>query len=164
MLKFAASILQRNLQLQGGIAFALHYGLPHWKAWHPEQRKECLWVMWTRLETAFSTTINKNQNYGISHGRMVSHPSNRIYAKVHWSCSGGLWWPNALLRHFMFPLFWQLPVHRVMCAHRQSYGTQTRCWVSTFCTWFEFHLIQQPSIKCSDTKPEAADNVYEHCH
>ena len=31
--------------------------------------------------------------------------------KVLWSRSG-LWWPNALLKHFMlvFPLFWQLPV------------------------------------------------------
>ena len=42
-------------------------------------------------ETAFSTTINKTPNDGISRGRMVSHPSNkvsdtcRIYAKVLWS-------------------------------------------------------------------------------
>jgi hypothetical protein len=39
-------------------------------------------------ETAFSTTINKTPNYAVSHGRMKSHPSNkvpgtcRIYAKV----------------------------------------------------------------------------------
>ena len=67
-------------------------------------------------ETVFSTTINQTPNYGILHVRMVLHPSNRvpdncsIYAMVHWSCSG-LWWPNALLRHFMlvFPLFCQIP-------------------------------------------------------
>jgi hypothetical protein len=70
---------------------------------------------WTLM---FSTTINKTLNYGISCGRMVSHPSNRvadtcrIYANLHWSCSGGSWWPNTLLRYFMlvFPLFWHLPV------------------------------------------------------
>jgi hypothetical protein len=37
----------------------------------------------------FSTTINKTPNDGISHGRLMSHPSNkvpdtcRIYAKAH---------------------------------------------------------------------------------
>ena len=40
-------------------------------------------------EIAFSITINKTPNYGISCGRMVSHSSNkvpdtcRIYAKMH---------------------------------------------------------------------------------
>jgi hypothetical protein len=40
-------------------------------------------------ETAFSTTINKTPNYGISHGRVVSQAFNRvpdtckIYAQVH---------------------------------------------------------------------------------
>jgi hypothetical protein len=40
-------------------------------------------------ETAFSTTINKTPNDGISHGKMVSHPSyrvpdtSRIYAKAY---------------------------------------------------------------------------------
>jgi hypothetical protein len=29
-------------------------------------------------EAPFSTTINKTPNYWISHGRMVSHPSNRV--------------------------------------------------------------------------------------
>ena len=69
-------------------------------------------------ETAFFTIINKTPNYGIYHGRMKLHPSNRvpdtcrIYAKVYWNCSG-LRWPNALLRHFMlvFPLFWQFPLY-----------------------------------------------------
>jgi hypothetical protein len=43
-------------------------------------------------ETAFSKT-KKTTNYGISHGRMGSHPSNRvpdtcrINAKAHLSCS-----------------------------------------------------------------------------
>ena len=72
-------------------------------------------------ETSFPTTINRTQSYGIYYGRMGSHPSNwvpdtcRIYAKALWSCSGGSWWPNALLRPFMlvFPLFWQFPV----CLH-----------------------------------------------
>jgi hypothetical protein len=37
----------------------------------------------------------------------LSHPSNRvpdtcrIYTKVPWSCSGGLWWLNALLRRLL---------------------------------------------------------------
>ena len=56
--------------------------------------------------TAFSTTINKTQNHGISCGGMVSHPSNRfpdtcrIYVKGHWNCSGSRWL-NALLRHYV---------------------------------------------------------------
>jgi hypothetical protein len=59
-------------------------------------------------ETAF---FNKTPNDGISHGRMVLHPSNRVLDTAHWSCSGS-WRPSTLLRHFMliFPLFWQLPV------------------------------------------------------
>ena len=62
-------------------------------------------------ETVFSTIINKTTNYGISHGRMMSHPSDRIpdtcriYARVHWRRSGS-WWPNALLRHFMLVFPW----------------------------------------------------------
>jgi hypothetical protein len=64
----------------------------------------------------FSTTINKTQNDGISCGRIVLQPSDRvpdtcrIYAKVHGSCSVS-WWPNTQLRHFVlvFPLFWQMP-------------------------------------------------------
>jgi hypothetical protein len=44
-------------------------------------------------KTAFSITINKTPNDGISHGRMVSQTSNRvpgtcrIYGKVHGICS-----------------------------------------------------------------------------
>ena len=58
-------------------------------------------------ETEFSTTINKTPNDGIYCGRIASHSSNRvldtcrIYAKVYWSCSGGSWWPNALLKHYV---------------------------------------------------------------
>jgi hypothetical protein len=46
---------------------------------------------WSDTETVFSTTINKTPNDGISRGRMVLHPSDkvpetsRIYVKVHWS-------------------------------------------------------------------------------
>jgi hypothetical protein len=88
-------------------------------------------------ETTFSTTINKTPNDGISPGRMVSHPSNRvpdtcrIYAYMHLHLHLHLSHladaliqsdlqiyteaalANALLRHIMlvFPLFWQLPAH-----------------------------------------------------
>lgn len=38
-------------------------------------------------ETLFSTTINKTQNNGISHGRMVSHPSKSSRQNL---CQGAL--------------------------------------------------------------------------
>ena len=59
-------------------------------------------------ETEFSTTINKTPNDGISHGRSVSYPSNRVpntgtllesMPRCDGHCSGA-WWPNAL-----FPFF-----------------------------------------------------------
>ena len=74
---------------------------------------------WTPVGAWNSVFINKTLTCEIIHGRMVSLPSNsvpdtcRIYAKVHWSCSG-LWWPNTLLRHFMLIFntkeMWQLPI------------------------------------------------------
>jgi hypothetical protein len=50
---------------------------------------EHLWETGAASEEPFSTTINKTPNDGISCGRIVSHPSNRvpdtcrIYAKLH---------------------------------------------------------------------------------
>ena len=100
-------------------------------------------------ETVFSTTINKTPNYGISHGRMVSHPSNRdpdtcrIYAKVDWSFSGSLCWPNALLRHAMlvFPSLWMLQClqkvfipldlfHILLCYRLDSKWIKCICFLS----------------------------------
>ena len=54
-------------------------------------------------------------NFSWKNGVASLQQSSRIYAKVHWSCSGS-WWPNALLRHFMlvFPLLWWLPVHHTV--------------------------------------------------
>ena len=91
-------------------------------------------------ETAFSNTINKTLNYGISCGRMVSHLSNRvpdtcrIYVKEHWSCSCSCW-PNNQLRHFMlvFPLFWQLPAGCL--SYQKKRGIQKYsciCWTVAF--------------------------------
>lgn len=34
--------------------------------------------------------------------------SGRIDAKAHWSCSGSLWWPNTILKHFSLIFFYRL--------------------------------------------------------
>ena len=66
-------------------------------------------------ETAFSTTINKTKNYGNFSWKAGVHPSIRvpdtcrIYAKVHWSCSGSRRPIKTLCVSFFF--FWQLPVY-----------------------------------------------------
>jgi hypothetical protein len=122
----------------------------HWMAWWAwKQCKPYAMAVsvtrsqpnWTHMgdsgvvpETVFSTTINNTPNYGISRGRTVSLLSNRIadpcriYAKMHWSCSG-LFWPNAILRHFMlvFPLFWQLPVYCITYSVCGSGGLVFTC-------------------------------------
>jgi hypothetical protein len=77
-----------------------------------------LWeILKRRLRQCFPPPTT-TPNDGISCGRIVLHPSNRvpdtcrIYAKANWCCSGGSRWPNTLLIQFMltFPLIWQLPV------------------------------------------------------
>ena len=65
---------------------------------------------WSDSETVFSTTINKTPHYGISRGRMVLHPSDRvpetcrIYIKIHLSFSGSCW-PNALFLAVTVPCY-----------------------------------------------------------
>ena len=86
-------------------------------------------------KTVFSTTINKTPNDGISRGRIVLHPSNRvpdhcrIYTKVDWSCSGGLW-SNALLKHFMlvFPLYCQQYILAYYLHFIWYYGLSSLYW------------------------------------
>ena len=107
-------------------------------------------------ETAFSTTINKPPNHGMSRGRMVSHPTNRvpdtcrIYAKVHWST----WrrWRLAVAQRpiqtlyasvsFILAVTCTTPSTEPLCSIlRQAYRTPTHTswphWVEVMLMWTE---------------------------
>jgi hypothetical protein len=56
----------------------------------------------------------QQNNDGISHGRMVTHPSNRIYAKVHWSCSGAQRPIKTLCWGFLYGYFLQFDCQMVV--------------------------------------------------
>ena len=83
---------------------------------------------------------------------MVSHPSSRvpdtcrIYAKVHWSCSGS-WGSNTLLRHFMLviPLVWQFHVNIYIYINN---GVRSIHCISIYCILnMSLHYIAKLSKK-----------------
>ncbi len=111
------------------------WSLPGWQCLHPQGTRGhwMVWWVWKWCESyAMAFTVTKSQpnwtprfwtdvldstlhhhhqntKWGNVFWMNAVHPSSRdwrINAKAHWCCSGGTWWPNTLLRHFMlvFPL------------------------------------------------------------
>ena len=93
--------------------------------------------LWEILDRCVRQGSSPTPNVGISLERMVfilpvEFRECRINDMVHWSCSGGTWWPNTLLRHFLLSVGY-LQSTMWCSSHQILFWEQTKPYVEMKC-------------------------------